>query len=225
VIKEDRLRPWQHVAEFQLSVARRWIAMGDASRTDGQERAFAFVSYFAALNGLYWLWGLVEQQLEFEAREIDEVQQALAAVPEDLRARVLDNLDPGPRGEARLLQDLVGRFRDNVAHGILADAAVAQSIAFFKARLPVRRMDKRGRNVDGDPSDGKRYQKRLQDDGGAVAHLQALAGIIYLVRCNLVHGSKVVDGLDEELLSHSTPPLRLLATEAKDFTEASCPWT
>ena len=49
--------------------------------------------------------------------------------------------------------------------------------------------------------------------------LVAFEKFLYLVRCNLVHGSKAEMGDDEQIIETSIGPLELLLEIAIDFTE------
>lgn len=213
---DDRLGPYREIADFQLAVASRWEAIGK----DCAQPAFAFLSFFSALNAIYWLWGITDARAAFSPEELGSIAGALSAMPEEVAVRVIDELEPRPRGESRLISDLIDKLGEDAARQIFDDPGVQQSVAYFARRAPIRRMGKRGNDPLGDISEGKRYKRRLGVDS-PTARLQALGGILYLVRCNLVHGSKSMDELDEELLTNSVPPLRQLVSTSTRFTEAS----
>ena len=81
-------------------------------------------------------------------------------------------------------------------------------------------MDKRTchRFDKGEAREGRGARERLASSS-PVDQLAALGKILYLVRCNLVHGSKAEMGDDERIIEASIGPLELLLKIAIDFTE------
>jgi len=72
---------------------------------------------------------------------------------------------------------------------------------------------------DGDPMEGGRLKEALADTHApAKDRLVALARIIYLVRNNLVHGSKLESGDDEEVVEHAAKGLMAILDHAIPHT-------
>jgi hypothetical protein len=96
---------------------------------------------------------------------------------------------------------------------------VKSTIDYFLDRPPIQNMKKR--KTDGLTGESERSCQLKEElkNTDPKARLRALAEILYFVRCNLVHGSKHVDGLDRELLQMSLLPLQLLAQETVKITE------
>jgi hypothetical protein len=85
-----------------------------------------------------------------------------------------------------------------------------EEVRFFQT-ITITRMDKRSVNrLEGDAAAGVVRRQALIDGPTAHARLMALAGIVYQVRCNLVHGSKAHDGLDGEIIRECIKPLELI---------------
>lgn len=218
---DDRLRAHWDLVVFQLNVAGRWMrAARDLPSTTPPQ--FEFVANFAALNALYWLWGVVHDEQAFSANDRRSIEAALGGLPEALRKRVVDRLRGLP-GEHKLISNLVAALAPERVASILEDHEVQEGIDYLQRRGPVQRMDRRELDgVSGDEEEGKKFSKRLRD-GEAVERLNALAQILYLVRCNLVHGSKIINGLDVELLRHSNPPLRRITEACEEMIRKACP--
>lgn len=87
-------------------------------------------------------------------------------------------------------------------------------------------MDRRkARNpFEGDSDEGKKWQKWLKEKPLALDRLVALGEILYLVRSNLVHGSKVESGDDEQIIDNSIYPLEVFLTKSILVTKNKCPW-
>ena len=76
------------------------------------------------------------------------------------------------------------------------------------------------RALDGDSREGAREKEILttgKDDG---ERLRALGNILYLVRSNLVHGSKMDQGDDAEVIAHSAPGLGAILEWAISYTRS-----
>jgi len=112
---------------------------------------------------------------------------------------------------------LIGKLDRRAAEAILEDRDVKHSIAYFCERQPIRDMRHRRKGAAGDDGRGLGF-KGLLCTGRPLERLQGLAGVLYLVRCNLVHGSKDFDGLDRTLLERSISPVRRIAIAAKEMT-------
>jgi hypothetical protein len=146
-----------------------------------------FVFSFAALKALYFFWSRVD-----EPRSADGVRRA---------------------NELEQLEHLVGKLTEAEALRVLGACAV--SLRFFRERRPIERMDKRrASHVErGDKTEGERFRGQL-DAPSSLDWVRGLASIVYLVRSNLVHGSKMDVGDDEEVVRHATPFLDGLVPEA-----------
>jgi hypothetical protein len=70
----------------------------------------------------------------------------------------------------------------------------------------------------GEEREGRRAHEKLMSSS-PVDWLVALGIILYLVRCNLVHGSKAEMGDDELVIEASVAPLKLLLEKAVKLTE------
>lgn len=94
------------------------------------------------------------------------------------------------------------------------------SVAYFCERRPVERMEQRLSDpTRGEPREGQRHQRDLASEGDSVARLNALAQIVYLVRCNLAHGSKSEAGDDREVVAQALHPLRFMLESALRMSE------
>ena len=209
--------PLQEVAAFQTGVARHWIERADEVRG---KHAFEFVAYFSALNALYWLWGLLDELEASTPEERNAVERALkdGNVPAPLASRVLNGLR-GMKGESRLLANLVSNMPEASATTFVREHA--GFMRHLTERGPIREMGRRSRSdAVLDDKTGRQLHRKLTAENSSSVRVQAVAGILYLIRCNLVHGSKISDALDGELLSLSVQPLRTLAEWAYNLTEA-----
>lgn len=209
------------IIEFQILVAQGWI---DDAATIEDRPQFQFVGYFAALNALYWLWGMLDGCEKFSPVERDRVTAALERIPEgdlsqDLRSRMFGGLG-GLRNETALLHHLVQKLDPTVARHVLRAHRDYIDFLLVERRRPIHRMDGRSRTESvGDPTEGKKYLRWLGDENADDAKkLKALAGILYLIRCNLVHGSKVAQVEDRGLLGRSVSPLRSITEAALEYT-------
>lgn len=122
--------------------------------------------------------------------------------------------EQGPN-EGKQIENLLSKFTESEAGDILG--TVEANVTYFLERRPIRRMN-RGSPRLGDDSEGRRWQRKLRDGTSSVVKLNALAQIIYLVRSNLAHGSKVDSGDDKEIIRHSLPPLQIVAARALEKT-------
>ena len=86
-------------------------------------------------------------------------------------------------------------------------------VRYLVDRGPVYRMDGRTRTkTAGSPRDGRRHLATLVDPSASAAKkAAAMAGILYLIRCNLVHGSKSMSVDDGTLMRRTVPALRAIA--------------
>lgn len=153
---------------------------------------FQFIGYFMAFNALYWLWSRI------------------------------DNVTKPPLG-IREIEHLVGKVGENknTATGIIKNnAEFVRLLAEDEERGPIRSMNTRGVNDDlGDDTEGRKQVARMLK-GDPRAQLKGLAVALYLIRCNLVHGSKLAE---EKLPEMGVAPLLELTTACLDYTKANRP--
>jgi hypothetical protein len=172
------------LARFQLRVAKDWIREAEHVQS---RPAFQFMAYFAALNALYWLWGVID--------------------------------GGGIRVEQKLLENLVQQLGEIICGSILK--SVEPQWRWFASRGPIQRMDKRKGDTPGDERPGRAaLETLLRRELANVERTKALATVVYLVRCNLVHGSKVI-GVDFELLAQGAPIAQAFAGHSVEYTAAA----
>lgn len=136
--------------------------------------------------------------------------------------RKIDNLDN--RNETVHIKNLLGKLNGERAREILD--RVKTNIEYFCERRPIQRMDRRSMDSQktGDRSEGEGWKQRLRDtELPSSEHVVALGEILYLVRSNLVHGSKRAEGDDLEIIQMSVEPLRILLEETIHRTERELP--
>jgi hypothetical protein len=152
-----------------------------------------FFFYFAGLNALYFLWG-----------KIDDVR----------------NQQGQPAGEEKQVENLVRKLRSDDVEEVIT--ALNQTVRFFEERSPIQRMDRRGPKnpIDGDMAEGRRWRERLREEE-LLERLVALGSILYLVRSNLVHGSKIDSGDDQDVIQHAVPAVKLLLEKSLTISESA----
>ncbi len=158
---------------------------------------FAFVAAFSAFNALYWLWASVDAA---ERQSYKSGELKLSAERDQIRG-------------------LIGRLGPERAQLLANDGDFVRASEFFATRTPIRDMRFRERDEDGAADKGAVLRAALGAPD-ASARVAALAEILYQIRCNLVHGSKGVDGTgpDNELLRVCVPALRRMVSEALAIT-------
>jgi hypothetical protein len=120
------------------------------------------------------------------------------------------------QSEVARIQALVEELGLDTANRILSRHS--SFMGFLISRGPIRRMDKRSRtSAAGHPGDGTRFLALLQDRA-PTTKLKGLASILYLIRCNLVHGSKVAHAEGADLVRQSIPPLRSIAEACLEYS-------
>jgi hypothetical protein len=177
----------------ELAIFQVNVAERWRSRGAKTEDLFAkFFFFFAGFNSLYFLWSKVD----------------------DLR-----NTHGEPAGEEKQIHNLLRKFSVSECCQVLKDAQPA--VDFFKGRRPIQRMGKRTakRQLAGDHAEGERWKKRLSD-ASPTESLAALGSILYLIRSNLVHGSKVESGDDEEVIAYSVPALQTILEKSISLTRS-----
>lgn len=113
------------------------------------------------------------------------------------------------------ITNLLARIDEERASYILNGAR--ESVEYFCKRRPIQRMDKRsvGHQSYGEEKEGSEEREVLRNNQlPARERLAALGRTLYLVRSNLVHGSKSESGDDEEVIEKSVESLRLLLEES-----------
>lgn len=121
-------------------------------------------------------------------------------------------------GDSKEINNLLLKFDEATAKNILDQ--VDLSVVYFCNRGPVARMEKR--TCDNPTSvsvtEDERLKRELGDEGRtAKERLVALAQVIYLVRCNLIHGSRV-PGDDPVTTRICLEPLRVFLKESTEYT-------
>jgi len=151
-----------------------------------------FFFYFAGFNALYFLWG-----------KIDDVR----------------NKENKPAGEGILIRHLLAKLDETTTTTLVNQ--LNTTVCYFTNRNPVQRMDCRDKEhqIDGDEREGKRWREELKSDSSAQAGLQALGSVLYIIRSNLVHGSKGEVGDDEEIVRNSVKALKYILEATLAFTE------
>jgi hypothetical protein len=137
--------------------------------------------------------------------------------------RKIDKLDQ--TNEGKHIENLLKKFYESKAQEILEK--VRTNIDYFCQRRPIQRMDRRTANspYTGEENEGRKWQEVLQNKSlSASERINAMGQILYLVRSNLVHGSKAESGDDLKIIQNSTEPLRIFLTEALLLTRQLCPW-
>jgi hypothetical protein len=186
-----------------FNLAAKWIPLAtfqvniarrwlDRGHSSGDVFA-KFFFYFAGFNALYFLWGRVD----------------------DVR-----NQQGQPAGEEKQVENLVRKFQSPDVAEMLA--ALKQTVRFFQDRSPIQRMDRRGPQnpIDGDVAEGRRWRDRLRQEE-LPERLVALGSILYLVRSNVVHGSKMDSGDDQDVIHHAVPAVKLLLEKSLIMTESA----
>jgi hypothetical protein len=110
------------------------------------------------------------------------------------------------------INDLIERIHERQSTA-LDGPEVDEVIAYFRDRDPIRNMDQRWER-DSEGSDYSAIRNHRDLRGGKLVRLKALAMCLYQVRCNLVHGSKKLSGVDAEILEHASPAMERLALAA-----------
>lgn len=164
------------------------------SRAESSTDPFAkFFFCFSGFNALYFAW--------FKA--------------DDIR-----NSEGKTAGESLQIANLLQKLSSEEAEEILEQ--MSTEIKFFINRAAIQRMDKRTcrRFSKGEKREGRRAREQL-GSFSSVDRLVALGKILYLVRSNLVHGSKAEMGDDKLVIEMSVGPLELLLKRAIELTDRS----
>jgi hypothetical protein len=123
-------------------------------------------------------------------------------------------------GDIPQIENLAGRLNGTLWQKLERD--FPEPIESF-TRRPIERMGKRkiSRPSRGEGGEGRRHQRVLADPGADPSEkLKALANVLYIVRCNLTHGSKMIMGDDLNIIQSAVPLLRVLSSRAIAYTKA-----
>jgi len=121
-------------------------------------------------------------------------------------------------GDSKEINNLLLKFDEATAKRILDQ--VNLSVLYFCSRGPVARMERRTCNnpTPGSVGEGEKFKRELEAERKtARERLVALAQVIYLVRCNLIHGSRV-PGDDPVTTKICLEPLRVFLKESIEYT-------
>lgn len=135
--------------------------------------------------------------------------------------RKIDKLYPAYEGNH--IENLLKKFDESKAQEILKK--IGTDVDYFCQRGPIQRMDRRTANnpYAGEHKEGRKWQGVLQDKNlSAPERINAMGQILYLVRSNLVHGSKIESGDDHNIIQTSIGPLRIFLEEAIIWTKQQC---
>lgn len=155
-----------------------------------------FFFYFAGINALYFLWGKID------------------GLEKDVETRI---------EEWKHLQELLKKFKENEATAILDK--VSSEVKYFCKRRPIQKMEKRTivSQQEGDEWIGRNSQQKLHAGKSSVEKLVALGDILYIVRSNLIHGSKQDSGDDKNIIAYSIRPLETILARTITLTIDKCP--
>jgi hypothetical protein len=125
-----------------------------------------------------------------------------------------------PAGEEKQIHNLLAKMDRARTERLLE--RTSQTVFFFSQRRPIQRMGGRDikRQTDGDPSEGARWRMLLAEGEPPDKRLRALGSIVYLIRSNLVHGSKAESGDDREIIERIVPALEVLLAESLAITDS-----
>jgi hypothetical protein len=161
-----------------------------AARTNDVFAQFLFL--YTGFNALYFAWSKADNLMNDEGKE---------------------------PGEHRQIKHLLEKVAPEYADAVLG-SVVSEIRYFTEEREPIQRMDKRTcANPLGNTTEGRKAQGQLKYGGGNVEKLVALGKIVYLIRCNLVHGAKDGSGDDETVINKAIGPLSHILEAAIDYTQ------
>jgi len=92
---------------------------------------------------------------------------------------------------------------------------------FFRQTIILNMSRRNVSRIEGDETQGRELRATFESATSSVDRLAALSRILYLVRCNLVHGSKRQAGDDERIVSNSVRPLELLLERGIEAVQAN----
>lgn len=122
-------------------------------------------------------------------------------------------------GDKKKIHNLLKKFDTPMTTQILRE--VGPSVEFFQNRPPIQRMERRNLNRQdaGDEEDGAKALRDLLDNGRPDNQLLALGSMLYLVRSNLVHGSKEISGDDKKIIESSVPAIKVILQQSLKLTK------
>lgn len=133
----------------------------------------------------------------------------------------LQGLFEPQRRESDAIANMVEQLGSTRATELLRAPEVTEFIAYLRERGAIRNMDRRNLNdAKGGTSPGKEHMADLADGNDAMARLKSLALVLYLIRCNMVHGSKLASPDEDELVARGNPALLRLVRACLDHTLA-----
>jgi hypothetical protein len=126
-------------------------------------------------------------------------------------------IDRRETGDQKRMRRLVSRLCAFQSQAILNDCSDA--VAFFSNRT-IMDMSERdpGNSSLGTVPDPDPRLKLSNTLSTAAEKIEALGEVVYQVRCNLVHGSKLTDGDDSEIVRQCVRPLRAFLRSSLDYT-------
>lgn len=125
------------------------------------------------------------------------------------------NSQGGPGGDVLKIYHLISEFTMDQTKAILKQSEA--SVTYFIGRGPIRRLDKI--SLSDQVREGADYLRILQSSTTSMESLESLAQILYLVRSNLVHGSKEDVGDDAQLIRNSNVPLKSIVESAIEYSK------
>ncbi|MCH8089212.1 MAG: hypothetical protein IH955_04280 [Chloroflexi bacterium] len=184
----DSLDKW----EQDLAHIQLRIAGRWLDRSNKVKDLFArFFFYFAGFNAIYFLWSQIERQ---------------------------EGSASGSNGEGKQIRNLLQKFQEEKAVKILD--TLSDSVKYFRDRRPIQdmRYRKDDSSHEGKEDEGRKWKRKLGGTSAPVEKLVALGMILYMVRSNLVHGSKSQEGDDLCVIMHSVNPMECLLAESIELT-------
>lgn len=129
-------------------------------------------------------------------------------------------IDNVKRRDSEELNHILDKFDETKAREILGK--VQSSVKYFSLREPVAKMNSRTcKNPYGSKEEGTICKSILVDNTkSARERLLSLGRMIYLVRSNLIHGSRV-PVVDSEAIPNCLGPLQIILDESIRFTQES----
>ena len=189
----------RELAIFQTNIAKEWLR-----RSNNSSDIFAqFYFYFTAFNALYFVWSMLRQFDEYKAK-LKDIEK-------------VNSTPPGSRiiGEVRQIAFLLSQLAAHQQNELIQ--SLQPEIEYFLNRRALNDMGKRNaRQREGNSDEGKAANEQLRESASC---LIGLGRIIYLMRCNLVHGSKGGGETDQDLIEVGVKVLREIVPITISLTE------
>ncbi len=168
------------------------IAEAWSSKANESHDVFSrFFFYYTGFNSIYYMWSLINEK--GREKEFKQIEFLIRHLDDALVIEALGKLKP--------------------------------SIDYFLMRDPIQQMNKRdeGNPENGDLEKGKTFRKVLQasHEIGHKDRLNALAQILYLIRCNTFHGSKADSGDDQTVVGYAAPIAKILLEKSVEFLKSN----